>query len=72
MADWKNLDTLESFKKLQSMKGKVDIKNALDGSEAAERVKAYVCPMAAGLSYSYAAKQVDDEVLEALEALAKE
>ena len=72
MPEWKNLDTLESYKKLQSMKGKVDIAKELSGLEAAARVEKYTAPMAAGLTFSYAAKQVDDEVLEALGALAKE
>ncbi len=72
MADWKNLDTLKSFEKLQAMKGKVCIAKELSSEKSAERVQKYVAPMAAGLSYSYAAKQVDDEVLDALAELAKE
>ena len=72
MPEWKNLDTLKSFEKLKALKGKVDIKKELSGPDAAGRVKAYVAPMAAGLSYSYAAKQVDEEVLQALSELAKE
>ena len=72
MPEWKNLDTLESFKKLQSMKGRVDIADSLSGPDAAARVEKYLVPMAAGLSYSFAAKQVDDEVLGVLQELAKE
>ena len=72
MPDWKNLDTLKSYEALKNLKGKVDIAKALSGPDAASRVKKYVVPMAADLSYSFAAKQVDDEVLEALGALAKE
>ncbi len=72
MATWKNLDTLDSFKKLSAMKGKVDIKEAMAGESGAERVARYSVPMAAGLNFNYAAKQVDDELLAALSELAKE
>ena len=34
-------------------------------------LKKYSVPMAAGLAYNYAAKQVDDDVLEGLKKLAK-
>ncbi len=72
MAEWKNLDTLKSFEKLQGMKGKVDVAQAMSGGTGAERVAKYNAPMAAGLTFSYAAKQVDDEILDALQALADE
>ena len=42
------------------------------GENGAKRVKNYSVPMAAGLSYNYAAKEVDDNVLAALSNLAKE
>ncbi len=70
--EWKNLDTLKSFEKLQALKGKVDIAKELSGPDGAARVNRYLTPMAAGLCFSYAAKQVDDEVLAALEDLVKE
>ena len=41
------------------------------GEKGADRVKNYSVPMAAGLTYNYAAKQVDDKVLEALVKLAE-
>ena len=44
----------------------------MTGENGAERVKKYSVPMAAGLAYNYAAKQVDDDVLEGLKKLAKE
>lgn len=72
MAEWKNLDTLTSFEKLQALKGKVDIKEEMVGEKGAERVAKYSAPMAAGLTFNYAAKQVDDEVLAALAQLADE
>lgn len=44
----------------------------MSGENGAERVKNYSIPMAEGLVYNYAAKQVDDDVLEALVKLAEE
>ena len=71
MATWKNLDTLETFKALSEVK-RVKLAEAMSGVEGAERVKKYSVPMAEGFSYNFAAKQVDDEVLNALKALAEE
>jgi len=72
MISWKNLDTLASYQALTHLKNKVNLASVMAGEEGARRVAAYAVPMAAGLSYHYAAKQVDDEVLSALAALAKE
>ena len=72
MATWNNLDTLASYGKLQELKGRVDIKEAMSGESGAERVAKYTTPMAAGMSFNYAAKEVDDTVLAALADLAKE
>ena len=72
MAEWKNLDTLDTFKKLAASDHRVDLKAVLAGDAGADRVKQYSVPMACGLAYNYAAKQVDDEVLGALCDLAKE
>ncbi len=72
MATWKNLDTLASYEELLKLKDHVDIKEAMSGEEGAARVAKYTTPMAGGLTFNYAAKQVDDTVLEALAALAKE
>lgn len=71
MVTWKNLDTLETFKALSEVK-RVKLAEAMSGAEGAERVKKYSVPMAEGFSYNFAAKQVDDEVLGALKALAEE
>ena len=71
MATWKNLDTLETFKALSEVK-RVKLAEVMSGAEGAERVKKYSVPMAEGFSYNFAAKQVDDEVLGALKALAEE
>ena len=72
MIRWNNLDTLASYEKLQALKGHVDLAEAMAGEKGAARVAEYTVPMACGLSYHYAAKAVDDEVLEALAALAEE
>ena len=69
---WVNLDKLESFKKLQSLKGAVSVAKELSGANAAARVASCSVPMAAGLVYNYAAKQVDEKVLSVLKELADE
>ena len=71
MITWNNLDTLTSYKELFNLE-KVDLKEAMSGENGAERVKKYSIPMAEGLSYNFAAKQVDDKLLEALAKLAEE
>ena len=72
MATWNNLDTLASYKKLARLKNHVNIKEAMSGENGATRVAKYSAPMAEGLSFNYAAKQVDDTVLAALAELAEE
>ncbi|MCI6429531.1 MAG: glucose-6-phosphate isomerase [Oliverpabstia sp.] len=71
MVTWNNLDTLTSFQELSKI-DRVKLAEVMSGENGAERVKKYSIPMAAGLTYNYAAKQVDDQVLEGLEKLAKE
>ena len=71
MVNWKNLDTLSSYEALAKVE-KVKLAQVMSGEEGAKRVKAYSVPMAEGMVYNYAAKQVDDHVLEAMAALAKE
>jgi len=71
MANWKNYDELASAKKLESV-AKVDLTKVMAGEEGAKRVAKYSVPMSNGLSYNYAAKQVDDTVIDALVELAKE
>ena len=72
MVSWKNLDTLKAFAELSKCTEKVDLKKALAGEAGEARVKKYTVPMAEGLSYHYATKLVDDELLEKLADLAKE
>ncbi|MBQ6487726.1 MAG: glucose-6-phosphate isomerase [Solobacterium sp.] len=71
MTDWKNLDTLASFKALESA-ARVDLPEVMAGENGAERVKKYSVPMAEGLVYNFAAKAVNDEILADLQKLADE
>ena len=71
MISWNNLDNLVSYKELMDVE-KVDLATAMSGDNGAKRVKEYSVPMAAGLSYNYGAKAVDDKVLDALAKLADE
>ncbi len=71
MITWKNLDTASAYQELLKVVP-VDLKEAMTGEGGAERVKKYSVPMAAGLAFNYAAKQVDDKALEAFTKLAAE
>ena len=68
MANWGNADTLAAYKKMLSLKGQVSLKGVLD----AKRVKEFSVPMAAGLTYNYAAKEVNAQILSVLQELADE
>ena len=72
MIAWKNLDTLAAYEKLAAAKGRVKLNEVMAGEGGAKRVAEYSAPMAGGLTYNYAAKAVDGEVLAALCALAEE
>ena len=72
MSNWNNLDTLVSYKALAAAKKQVKLTEAMSGENGAARVKSYSAPMAEGLVYNYAAKEVDDEILAGLAELAKE
>ena len=71
MITWNNLDTIPAYQELEKA-GSVNLAEVMTGEKGAERVRKYNVPMAAGLAYNYAAKQVDDEVLKALAKLAEE
>lgn len=68
MINWENLDSLESYKKLLSLKGQVSLKKEL----SAERVTSYNVKTAGGLTYNYAAKQVNSQILSVMQELADE
>jgi glucose-6-phosphate isomerase len=72
MINWKNSDELKSFNDLFALKDQVKLAEVMEGANGAERVKKYSVPMSCGLSYNYAAKQVDDTVLAALSKFAEE
>ena len=71
MVTWNNLDTLASYEKLTKT-SPVKLAEVMSGDNGATRVEKYSTPMAAGLTYHYAAKAVDDDTLQALADLAKE
>lgn len=71
MNQWKNLNEMNAYQKLLHS-GKTDLTKAMSGEEGKERVAEYKVPMAAGLIYNFAAKQVNDEVLGILCELAQE
>lgn len=71
MITWKNLDAVSAYQELLKA-APVNLAEAMAGENGAQRVKKYSVPMAAGLSYHYAAKQVDDRTLEVLAKLAEE
>jgi len=66
MPKYNNLDTTHAFKALTETKP-YDI-TALD----TRRIRSMTTPIAADLTYSYATAPVDDEIISALDALAKE
>ena len=72
MAVWANADTLSSWKKLMSLKGMVSVAQELSGPDAAERIKKYSIPMGGGLTYNFAAKQVNEQLLKTMAELAEE
>ena len=72
MIKWNNMDDLKSFWELKAHAGSLKLQEVMAGENGAKRVADYQVPMAAGMIYSYAAKQVDDSVLNRLVALAKE
>ena len=71
MANWKNFDSLNSYKKLEDCEC-VELSKVMAGAEGAERVKKYTVPMAAGMHFNFAAKEVNDEILDLLQGLADE
>lgn len=68
MINWNNFDTLNSYKKLLSLNCKVELAKVLNP----QRVKSCSVPMAKGLVYNYAAKQVNEQILSVLQELADE
>ena len=71
MITWKNMDTLTAYQQLQNVQ-KLNLAAAMSGENGAERVKKYTVPMGAGMDFNYGARPVDEEILNALAAFAKE
>ena len=71
MINWNNLDTIHAYQELSKVTP-VNLAEVMSGESGADRVKKYTVPMGAGLAFNYAAKQVDEDVLAALEKLAEE
>ena len=71
MITWNNLDTVKAYEALLGA-AKVNLAEVMAGESGAARVKKYSVPMAEGMAYNYAAKQVDDNVLSILADLAAE
>jgi len=67
--EYKNLDTAEGYKNLALIAARrLDLSDLL----TRDRIKGYYADAGAGLVYNYAAKLVDDKILDALEELARE
>ena len=71
MIKWNNLDTTTAYQELFDV-APVNLAEVMAGENGANRVKKYSVPMAAGMAFNYAAKQVDEDVLAALAKLAEE
>ena len=71
MISWKNLNELEAYHALEKT-APVRLAEVMAGESGASRVRRYSVPMAGGLSYNYAAKAVNDDILDALAKLADE
>ncbi|MGN1197335.1 MAG: glucose-6-phosphate isomerase [Acetatifactor sp.] len=72
MVAWNNFDTLKSYQELKENTKKVRLATVMSGDNGASRVKNYSIPMGAGLVYNYAAKEVDEDIISTLAALAEE
>ena len=72
MANWKNLDTLKAYDELLELWNEVEVKEVMAGESGAKRVAEYNVPIAAGLTFNYAARPVDDKVLKTMQDLADE
>jgi len=72
MATWTDSNEYKSVDKMLKASKKIDLTELMAGEAGAERVKKYSVAMAAGMSFNYAAKAVDDEILEMLKDIAEE
>ena len=68
---WKNLDECSFLRDLQEAQIP-DLTQWMHGEGGSYRIERYSIPMPAGMHYNYAAKQVDDNILNILGAVADE
>ena len=66
MLNWNNLDTLASYQELEKAE-RINLAEVMSGENGAERVKTYSPPIVDGLTFTYAAKAVDDKELSILD-----
>lgn len=66
--EYRNLDRLKSYQELKSSAPNVDLRQVLTG----KRIRSYSAPCGGDLVYNYAAKSVDIEILDRLQALSEE
>ncbi len=71
MIEWKNLDEMKAYQSLKKAE-KVELKTSMAGVSGVARVKEYAVPMAAGLTFHYAARPVNNNILQELSKLAEE
>ncbi len=71
MLQWKNADTFASWEALHQVE-KINLAKEMAGENGSQRVKKYTVPMGAGLDFNYGARPVNDDILSALAAYAKE
>ena len=68
MLNWNNLDTLASYQELEKAE-RINLAEVMSRENGAERVKTYSTPIVDGLTFNYAAKAVDDNVLARIRAV---
>ena len=71
MINWKNMDQLEAYQKLQGLE-RLELARAMSGESGAQRVRSYSVKIAEGLDFNYGARSVNDEIIDVLGELAKE
>lgn len=71
MANWKNLSELNSYENLKSVK-KLNLRDAMTGENGGKRVRDYNVKMAGDMSFNYASREVDADILKSLQELANE
>ncbi len=72
LISWTNLNKLESFKELKTLKEGISLKKALKGAGGAKRVAECNIAMGGALTYNYAAKQVDKKTIAVFKKIVKE